>query len=98
LELKDAINSKGHKTKGKGRDQKDSNLKNPWSHNPKGKGKDDKKKLPAWRYQREGTMTTMTKEGKTWLWCDHHGYWCGHKTSDCHAKKKLKSGKSGRQM
>jgi hypothetical protein len=97
-QLKEAINSKDskhsqNKNKGKGKDPKKTKSKSG-----KGKGNDEKKKkLPEWRHQRDGNKTKLEKDGKTWLWCDHHGYWCEHETSDCRAKKKSEGTKTDGQ-
>jgi hypothetical protein len=52
---------------------------------PKGKPKSDeekgKRKQPAWKLKFEGP--TKVKDGKTYFWCQHHIYYCLHKTSEC---------------
>jgi hypothetical protein len=101
-ELKDAITGKGfkhtqNKNKGKGQDQKNHKSKGPRNNSGKGKGNGERKRLPEWRYQRDGNKTTLVKDGKTWRWCDHHAYWCEHVTSECRAKKKSDSTKTDGQ-
>jgi hypothetical protein len=81
---KSKTDDKGRKGKGKQGEQ-----------SPKGgQGKDKSggprkcKELPKWRYKRIGNQTKHTVNGKTYYWCDYHGYcWCEHETPDCKAKK-----------
>jgi hypothetical protein len=101
-ELKEAITGKGskhtqNKNKGKGQDQKNHKSKGTRNNSGKGKGNGERKRLPEWRYQRDGNKTTLVKDGKTWRWCDHHAYWCEHVTSECRAKKKSDSTKTDGQ-
>lgn len=81
--------STSDKTKNKGKDKKEDKTKGFRNTPNKGKINGNKKgNIPQWRYEQNGNETTMVKDGKTWCWCDFHGYWCEHVTKDCRAKKK----------
>jgi hypothetical protein len=104
-ELKSAIIGKGfkpnyNKSNGKGPSPRDTKYKGSKTTYTKGKTNStdgNKKKLPEWRYKREGNQLTMVKDGKSWKWCTFHGYWCEHDESECRAKKKLQGTKGDGQ-
>jgi hypothetical protein len=77
--------------KDKGKERKTNKFK--VSHSAPCKGKDGSnnkpKTKPAWRYQWKGNETTMVRDGKTWYWCEYHGFWCKHETKACRAKRKV---------
>lgn len=65
--------------------------------NSDGEGTDHKKRKETdpWRKERKSNEIKMEREGKTYHWCTHHGYWCEHETKDCQTKKKTDAKKKG---
>ena len=47
-----------------------------------------KKKDEDWVTKNPDNKTKMTRDGKEFIWCDHHKKWGSHTTAECKAKKK----------
>jgi hypothetical protein len=49
-------------------------------------------KYPDWRFERKGKDTKLTRNDKTYWWCDVLNMWANHEPKDCRAAKQAKDG------
>ena len=77
------------KMKGKGRNSTESSTTHTTDETGKQSKKDKKKTVPKWKLIKPTDgKTTMTRNGKTYYWCNNHNMWCVHKPSECNLNKK----------
>jgi hypothetical protein len=58
--------------------------------NPSNKKKKLKDKYPEWRFKRNESEDKMTRDGKTFWWCETLNMWALHEPKDCNASKNAK--------
>jgi hypothetical protein len=49
-------------------------------------------KYPDWRFKCKGKDTKLTRNDKTYWWCDVLNMWANHKPKDCRASKQANDG------